>query len=67
MQRPNHKNSAEIGQVHISIDQPTGHHSIDGPSMVSVDPRYVLKFYLSLCAIDGESPDLRNVDGVSSV
>lgn len=47
------KNSAEIGLVHTSTDQPTRHRSIDAPLIVSVDPKYIFKFFPTLYEIDG--------------
>lgn len=35
--------------------------------MVSKDPRYIIKFFLSVDVIDDPSNDLRIVDGVSSI
>lgn len=68
---PNHKNSAEIGMVHRSTNQSTGRRYIDGPSMVPVDPRYVLQFFLTKGTIDspiyGPSIHLQTVDGVPLV
>lgn len=61
------KNSAKIGPVHRSTDQTDGRSFIDGTSMVSIYPIYVLKFHLSLCAIEDPSIDLRTVDRVSPV
>lgn len=43
VQGPNKNKSIEIGLVHRSTDQQTGYRSIDGTSMVSVEPRYYYK------------------------
>ena len=64
-------NSIEINLVHRSTNQTTGCCLIDGSSMVSLDPRYVLNFSRNLYTIDGlfNDPltDLRIIDGASSV